>query len=472
MSLAKNTAYYSVGTILPRLGAFVFLPIYLRYLSPTEYGIVTSMHVLNGVLVIIFTLALNRSLYRIFYDYTSQSDRQKLIGTVFVSILIIALSQLLIILTLNRVFNKIYPEISFFPYYLYSLFAVFLISLQTIPQAILQIKEQAKTFISLSLMLFFLKSGLVLFFLIFMKEEAVGYLKADVLSELVIVPIYYYFIRKDFRIAWNYKIFLNVLTFSLPILPNVLSAWVLGLSDRIFISKYFTTADVGIYSLGYQVAGLVLVFTTAFKTAYDPYFFKIANTREKADAVKILYKTNSVFLIILIIISFGLAFFAREGIMIFFTEAYYPSIQIVPIISLGYLFSQNSALLNTMVYQEKKTRVVMYITLISAALNITLNLILIPVWGILGAAFVALISFFIVFILSYLLAKKYFFIPYNWGQLVPVFLSCIALYFLFTVIEFSNIYYSLIIKIGAVLGIASIVFYRYKKVIFEIIRKD
>lgn len=469
MSLIKSTAFYSIGSILPKFGALFFLPIYLRYLTPEEYGIVTSLQVLNSVLIIAFTFSLPRALYRIFYDYKSHIDQKKLVGTVFVSVFFIALTLLIVIILFKNQFNQIYSEISFYPFFLFALFSVFFASLQTIPQTILQIKEKPTTFISLGISLFILKSILILYFLIVMKEGAAGYLKAEMLSGFIFAPLYYIFIRDEIVITWNFSMLKSVMAFSLPILPGVISSWVLNLSDRIFISKFYSTTEVGIYSLGYQIAGLVLLFTTAFKSAYDPYFFRIANTKKRDEAVKILYKTNHIFLIILIAVSFGIAFFAKEVVIIFFNETYYPSYQIVPIISLGYFFSQNSALLNTMVYQEKKTKVVMYITIISAGVNIVLNFLLIPLWGILGAAIVTLISYFIIFILTYFLARRHFFVPYNWNHLIPLFAASIIIYVFFSFMDFHNIYYLLILKMTTLLAVLSIVFLKYKSSILGIL---
>jgi len=311
---------------------------------------------------------------------------------------------------------------------------------------------------------------MILLFIIAFKQGATGYLKAELISEVFFLPFYYYSIRDYFKFSWNYSYLRNLLLFCLPIIPGFLSSWVLNLSDRIFLERYFTTAEVGIYSLGYQIAGLVLLFTTAFKSAYDPYFYHIANTKSGDEAKRILYKTNHIFLIVLILTSFMISFFAKDGVILFFNSKYYPAYQIVPLVSFGYLFSQNTALLNVMIYQEKKTKVVMYITIISALANIGLNFLIIPIWGIYGAAVSTLISYFILFVLSYILAKKYFFIPFNWNQLIPVLLGCLFVYSMTFIISFENVILSLIVKTSIILAIFTLFFLKYRPLILNIIR--
>lgn len=470
MSLIKNTSVYTLGALLPKMGAFVFLPIYLSYLSSSDYGIISSLHVLNGVLVVLFTLSMPRALYRIYYDYESQEKKKILFGTIFISVLVLALLSLCILFLMKQQVQKVYMSIDFYPYFAYALIIVFIQSLQVIPTIFLQIKERAAVFVSLSIALFFFKSILILWFIIGLKRGAMGYLEAELIAALVFLPIYYSFTYKEISLKWDRMVFKNVIHFSLPIVPGILSAWVLNLSDRVFIERYFSTADVGVYSLGYQIAGLVLIFSMAFKKAYDPYFYKMANTVDVFKAKKRLYSTNYVFVLVLLLVSFIISFFAKEGITLFFNNDYYSAIRIVPIISLAYLVSQNSALLNVMMYQEKKTKIVMYIIVGSALLNIFLNFILIPRIGIMGAAYATLISFLSVFLFSYLLAKKTFFIPYNWKGLAPIFILLLFVYFGFYFLRIENIYLSLVSKMVVVSVLALSFIIRYKTIIFSFIK--
>ena len=213
-----------------------------------------------------------------------------------------------------------------------------------------------------------------------------------------------------------------------------------------------------------------MIFSIAFKKAYDPYFYKVANTEKTKKAKEKLYKTNFVFILILLLVSFILSLFAKEGVMLFFNIDYYPAIQVIPIISLAYLISQNSALLNVMMYQNKKTILVMYLTLGSAILNIILNYTLIPWIGIMGAAYATLISFFGLFISSYFIAKKTFFIPYNWKEIIPIFALLLGVYLLFTYFEIENIFLSIFLKLLVVIFLTYVFYLKNKKTILAFIR--
>ena len=70
--LAKNTLLYSLGTLLPQVAAFLLLPIYLKFLSPSDYGILNSVQVISSILVIIYTLSIDKAIYRLYFDFKTE----------------------------------------------------------------------------------------------------------------------------------------------------------------------------------------------------------------------------------------------------------------------------------------------------------------------------------------------------------------------------------------------------------------
>ena len=73
--IIKNTSIYAIGNILPKAAGFFLLPVYTRYLTPADYGIVSSMQVLSTILAVAFTLAIERSIYRLYWDYKTDNDK-------------------------------------------------------------------------------------------------------------------------------------------------------------------------------------------------------------------------------------------------------------------------------------------------------------------------------------------------------------------------------------------------------------
>lgn len=469
--LVKNTSFYTIGNVLPKIGGFLLIPIYTKYMEPADYGIVYSLQVLVSLLTIAFTLSLPKAIYRLYHDYKTLDEKQTFISSIINTIFIISTSVFLLALLFNNVVTLIYTSIDFFPYFFYVLIFILFNSFETVPKTLLMVKEKAKLFVLLNLTQFLLKNGLIILFVAYARKGAEGYLLGQMLSAVILAPVFIFQIKEYIRFRWNATIIKTTLVFSLPMIPGNLSAWILNLSDRVFIERYFSTAEVGIYSLGYQIAGLVMIFSGAIKSAIDPHFYKISNENSYEVAKKKLSGEFNYLIIVVFLIGFFIALFSKEAIQLFVDTKYLEAYKIVPIISLAYLIGHFSGYFNLMIYQSKKSIVVMYLMLFSALLNIGLNFLLIPIYGIYGAAWATVFSFSILFIISAIVSKKYYYIPLNYiligiltiaGGLIILKLNY---YFTFEIVH------SVIIKSIILLLVSIIVYFKYKNKLLPLLRK-
>jgi len=444
--LIKNTTLYTIGNILPQVAGFILLPIYTRYLTPADYGIVSSMQVLSTILAIFFTLAIDRSIFRLYFDYETDRDKKDYLGTITISLVVIATIILSILFIFKGFVGLIYESIEFYPFYLYAILTAFLTVFSIVPKIYLQINEKADKFVLLSTVQYIFNTGFVLWFVIGDKSGAEGMLKGQLFGNIIILPIYFYLAYRVINFTFKLKLLKESLSFSLPMIPGLMAAWVLNLSDRVFIERYFDLHDVGIYSLGYKIASLVLILASALYLALNPVFYRLANSKDQKIAKSKLYQYNSMYIIVILLITFLIAIFSKEAIQLLLDKKYFESYKIVPIISFAYLISQTSGLFNLMIYQEKKVSKLMWISITGACLNIMLNFLFVPKLAAYGAAYSTVLSFMVVFILSFLYAKKCYYIPFNWRQIVPVIslLFVIAVLFLFMDL---NVYLTLLIKV-------------------------
>ena len=443
--IIKSTTFYTIGNILPQAGSFIMLPIYTRYLSPGDYGIVNSMQVFSAILTILFTLAIDRSIYRLYYDYKTESDKRDYLGTISISIIGIATIILSLLFLFRGAIAHIYESIEFYPFYLYTILAAYFAIFSIIPKIYLQINEKAGKYVILSIWQYLLTAGFALYFIVGRASGAEGMLKGFMMGNMLLLPIFIYIIVTVSNFKFKLSILKNSLMFSWPLLPGLLSAWILNLSDRVFIERYFDLHDVGIYSLGYKIAGLVLILSNAFILAYNPIFYKLANSDDQISAKRTLYNYNNAYITVVMTIAFLMSFLSREAIYIFLDSKYYEAYKIVPLISIAYVISIVSGLFNIMIYQDKKVAPLALIGISGAFINILLNMILIKPFGIYGAAYATIISFVVIFILSWRLAKRCYYIPANYLELSVYFISGIAIIGFFTIIDL-DIMASIMIK--------------------------
>ena len=455
--LIKNTTIYTIGRVLPQAANFLLLPLYTRFLTPADYGIVNSMHLLATILLLLFSLYVDRAVYRLYYDYKTTEEKRDYLGTTLIFIVCLSVFVLFFLFLVKDYIGLIYKTIDFYPYYYYMIIGAFFRVFSLVPKVYFQVKEKASVFISLSLLEFVLTTSLILLYVVGFGAGAVGMLKASAFSALLVTPIYFVISLKMINFKLDFGILKSILHYSLPLVPTAAAAWILNLSDRIFIERYFSMSDVGIYSLGYKVAGIVLIFTAAFNQAYNPVFFKLANSEDQDEAKKKLYRYNNIFISITLLIFFVITIFSKEVIVVLLDPKYRESYKIVPIIAFAYLISQVSGLLNLFMGQEKKNIQLMYMIIFSAFLNIGLNFLLIPIFGVYGAGYATVLSFMVMFIVQYWYSKRCYFIEFNWKRLVPLGALLGGLVVLFQYILEYDLLVMFVLKV-AVLGIIAAVF--------------
>lgn len=470
--VAKNTLIYTIGTILPKAASFVLLPIYTKFLSPAEYGILSSMWALEGIVTIFFSLSLGTSVFRLYWDYNDEEHRKKFLGTIFVSIGVSALVWLGLIFLFRNTIDGIYNSISFFPYFAFSMVTICITSFFDIPQKILMIKEKALTYVILSICFFVINSGLILYFVVWLKQGASGYLLATLIATVLFLPVYFFIAAKNLTFNFHYPYFKAALVYALPAIPTLLSSWVLDLSDRIFIERYFSLTEVGIYSLSYKIAGIALILSSSFNFAYRPVFFKLANAEDQEVTRKNIYDFNNLFLVLLLLLFFALSFFSKEIILLFFNDAYADAYLYVPVIAFSYFLSVTGGLIARYFEQSKKMKQNMYIYIISSLLNIVFNFLLIPHLGAFGAAYSTLLSMLFVVLVGYYYTKKHcFFVEFNWKLLSII---CGALMSVFIIFEFMlklPVYYALGMKTLLTLIVLSVFLKKYYPLLKEAYQK-
>ena len=458
--LVKNSIFYLIGNILPQVAGFVLLPIYTSYLDPEQYGILNSMTVLSSVVGIVLTLGIDRGIYRLYYDYKND-ERKIYLGTIIIGLTFLSVLFFIIALLLPQLLSSIYKSIPFYPYYLLMLLLTLFSKVITVPSIYLTVSEQAGKFVLLNLFAFFLTAFFNLLYIIHFNEGAIGMLKGTLITNLIMVPAFYLYTYKAISFKFKVSYFLESVKFSLPLLPGLLFAWILNLSDRIFLERYLSMNEVGIYSFGYKIAGLVTIIAGGLFAAYNPHFYKLAN--EGGIEVKSkIEKYNNTVIFLILAICFFIAFFSKELIELFISSKYSAAIGLIPILTIAFFFSQISGFLNLMMYQDKKTKLIMYITFVSAFINIISNIVLIPLLGMMGSVMATFISFVSLFIIQYWYAKKCFFIPFHWNLIIPASLILIAIYSVVEFLSIQNILYSLCIKLLISLLISIFFLKKYK----------
>lgn len=389
--LVTTTIYYSIGEIIPRIVSFLLLPILTKYLTASEYGIVSYTTSVMTFVFVIATLSLNTFILRHYYTFKDQNARKELIGSIFLFIFgfncILILLQIFLFPIIIDVFSI---NIPFKPYFQLAIFNNFFDVISIVPLVLYRVKENAKGFLALSLSRTLLQFLMVYFFVVILHKGLLGSYYARLIVNIPFMFIYFYMIYKNSIFKINFKLIKEALNFTLPILPGSLAFLFVALSDRVILEQYISLDKLGIFSVAITLATVLNIIIQALYKTFEPILFKeyLSNNFQKTNLN--LYK---IYLLAIFIGAFLVSIFSKEFFIIatsgFFREGY----KLVPLFIVSVIVSGINTYLGVLMIANNKQKIVSLISIMSAIISVILNFLLIPYLGTHGAIIASALSF-------------------------------------------------------------------------------
>lgn len=405
--LLKNSGIYGIVSMLQKCIGFLLLPLYTSYLTTNDYGIIAVVTSIISFLSILYTLSLNASINRYYFEY--KDDEEKLKEFWGTNILFILLNSLMItiVLILFRKFllQPLAKDIPFFPYILLGLISITLNPIYSIHQSILQTQQQAKKYGITNLTYFILNILLTIFFVVILKIGAVGVLAATSITDgmFFTYTVFTFLPKLTFKINRNYL--KKSLKYSIPLIPHSLAGWTMSMIDRIFLNGMKSTASVGIYNIGFQFGNILNMLTTAVNQAYVPWFYEKMANKQKNEKEILNFAEIAIFAYGFIAMVMSLL--GPEIMRIMTTSKFREGWKAIPFIAFAYVFNGiYYFFVNPLFYNSKGTKFVPIGTFTAAILNMLLNLLMIPKYGFIGASLASLLANLIASILIFFISYK------------------------------------------------------------------
>ncbi|MBN1898910.1 MAG: oligosaccharide flippase family protein [Spirochaetes bacterium] len=404
IKLFKDTAFYSLGTIIPQMLNFILLPVFTRFLSPDDYGII---YYTNSVVMFIFvlsTLALNTFLLRYYFEYRTADEKKRMIGNTFVFILFYNLLFLAFSLGLGRyVTISLKIKVPFYPFFFLALINNFFNTLSIVPLAVFRVKKKARAFVLINSSRVVLSALLALFLIVRLKWGVLGKFYGELYVNILFSIIYFIIVFKNSIINLNLKQIKKALRFSLPLLPGAFAFLLIDLSDRVILERFISLSELGIYSVAYTIAFSINFLIIGGYQAFEPVLFEQFNKKRFPDTVRFIKKY---YMYIIFITAFVLAFFSLEVFRMMATVKFYRGYLYVPLFVMAAILKGEYYIVSTILIASKKTFRSTLAVIIGGLGNIILNLWFIPRFGVYGAAFAKPFSFLAMFLVAYLFLDK------------------------------------------------------------------
>ncbi len=427
INLTKQTLTYGLGNILTRLITFLLLPLFTNILTPEEYGLATLVFVFLGFMNIIYHYGMDSAFLRSFGDAKDENTKRRLFSTAIWLSLGTGFTFSLLIYTFSGSLSSLLLKNTQYVN-LFQLAAGILLfdAAAHVPFALLRMKEKAITFIIIKLINVVTTLGLNIYLIAILKTGISGIFLSAFIASVITAIIVYSVTISSLRFNFSLILVKDYLKFGLPFVPAGLASIMMETIDRYIIEHLKDTATVGLYSAGYKLGIFMLLITTAFNYAWQPFFLRIGNTKETKPLFARIF---TYYILGTLFVWITLSAFIHEIIRFQFFgfsiigPSFYDSEIIIPVVLLAYIFQ--GVYLNFMpgIYFKKKTHYIPLLTFSGALVNIGLNFILIPLLGIMGAAVATLAGYIVMASITFPVTQKLFFIPYEWGRIIKLAIS-------------------------------------------------
>ena len=427
-SLAQHTAVYGMGDLLGRAVSILLVPVYARHLTPADNGILSLAFAFIGFSAVFYSLGLNPALIRLLSGKTDLGKHRAAFSSAFWALFAtgVILSSLVWInaeslahhLLNGADYSAVFELIA----------AVVLLDALSEPLFTLcRARQRSFHYAIVRVIQHTLQLGLTAYFIASLGRGPIAVFEANLISSLFALIVMFPVGLRLIRPTFDMHAFRELLRFGFPFLPSTLLVLIINLSDRFLIRFFLDLDDLGIYGITYKLGMPLFFVVKAFRTAWAPAVLDETEDENTEDETRqMCARVTTYFTLFGIFGCLILATFAREIIVLIAgdnAQIYLEGIQVAPLVGLAFFFYGLYIILTAGVYAKGRAESLPFIVGTGACVNIVINILLLPKIGFIAAAYSTLIAHVLMAILLYLIVRRFYPVPYEYGRLGKI---CVA----------------------------------------------
>jgi O-antigen/teichoic acid export membrane protein len=426
--LIRHTVVYGLGNACLSILSLILVPVYAHHLTPAEFGLLALVLAVSGLLTSIYDLGMMSAIGRSYFDAHNSADPPATLRLMSTTAeLFLAAHGTLLTVALWTFAGSVSRVVTGTPDHagLFRLASVTLLAnaLTIVPLTLLRMEERARYFVVLTGLRF--TGALALNILLVV---ALGWgVKGILLGNAVMAAALLVALLPEFARILGTKVSVTLLKqmlgFALPFLPVLLSGWLIESSDRYILEILTSRVHVGHYALGYKVAQVVQLAVATFSMGWAPLRYRIY---EREDAREVYRKLTSYYVIAAGVLTVAVSLVATEVVALVAPPSYAPAATVVPALALAYAVYGLFVLMVTGMGVTKRTRPMAGIAVAGSVANLTLNVALIPLYGMVAAAHTTVIANVILAAGAWHFSEKVYPIQQDWRLILRVFAIGVA----------------------------------------------
>ena len=424
--LVGQSAVYGLGGLVSRVLAVLLLPLYTAYLDPHDLGAVGVLIALNAVLVTILRGGVSSAFFRFWFDSPDPERRRTVLrtsfwftmgmatlglvaGWAFASPIADALSLDGEVWLVRAQFVALWAQMNY-----EQLTSVF------------RVEQRASRFLAASLANVAITIAATVVLVVGFDKGALGVIVGNFTGTLAVYLALVAYRREQLGLELDRPLLREMQRFGWPLVPSALALIAINFSDRLFIAHLASLAEVGRYELGSRIASAMVLLLTAFRMAWPGFAYSI----EDEDEARNTYAFVLTYLVTLASwAALGLGLLAPWLVRLLApsNDAFWPGERVVAPLAFAAALFAGYIVVSIGIGRARRTGFNWVVTGTAAAVNIGLNAVLVPKYGMEGSAAAAVVAFAVLFVFMSAHAQRIYPVPYQWRRVITALATAGAL---------------------------------------------
>jgi O-antigen/teichoic acid export membrane protein len=422
--LGKHSVIYGLGGLIQRIVAVLLLPLYTRYLSPSDYGAIEALVALSAVIFALLRAGIQSSFFRFYFQAEDDRGRRTVVRTSFWFTMGTATLALIAGVALAEPISTALFGTSDNADLVRAVFVGLWASMNYDQlMALFRVEERSVSYSIASLANVLLTVGATILLVVVLGKGPLGVLVGNFSGTLAVYAVLLLFRREQLGLEFDTDVFRRMTAWGMPFVPSVIALNLIDFSDRFFLARIKGTHELGLYAIGMRISAGLLFVLAAFRTAWPAFAYSLPEEEAKRTYGYVL--TYVTFFASWAAIALGLG--APWIVRLLTTPDFYDGERVVPVLVFAFVVFGMYIVVVTSIGRAGRRGSNWMITGAAALFNVALNLMLIPPFGMTGAAVSMVASYFAMFLGITWKAQRVFTVIYQWRRVATAIAAAVAL---------------------------------------------
>ena len=423
--LLRHSAIYGLGSIVARVVAVLLLPLYTRYLSPSDYGLIETLVALSAVLTALVAQGMKSAFFRFYFDSAEPARRHLVVRTAFWYVLAASTAVLVAGVALAQPISWLLFDTRSHDGLVIAAF-VGLWAAMNYEQmtSLFRVEQRSTAYVAATLTNVAITIAATILLVVVFDKGPLGVLVGNLTGTLIVYAALLAYNRQALGLQFDRSLLREMNRFGLPLVPSAVALWLTNFSDRFFLIKLADAHEVGLYSIGVRIASAIVLLLTAFRMAWPAFAYSIEDDREAKRTYSFVL-TYVVYVCCWLALTLGLL--APWILKVITTKPFYPAQNVVAPLAFGVAAFGAYVVVQIGTGRARQTRSNWLVTGAAAIVNVALNLALIPAYGRMGAAIAMVTAYTLLFVGMAWRAQRVFPVAYQWRRVATLGVAAVGL---------------------------------------------